>query len=188
MTDVTEAPRPTKDRLIRAAALLFRQRGYNGVGLNELLEAADAPKGSLYHHFPNGKSDLALAAADWASDEMLRLVAASFGPAESFEAGVTTLCHKLAKLFDITGQAEGCPVSGALSDDPDNAAFRDRAAHIFEGWISEVAHYAVKHGASDVDARNRAEMLFMLLEGAWVLARARRDSDVLRSLPARLPG
>lgn len=46
-------------RLIRVAAELFRKRGYHGVGLSELLTAAKAPKGSLCHHFPDGKSDLA---------------------------------------------------------------------------------------------------------------------------------
>ncbi|MEM7631198.1 MAG: helix-turn-helix domain-containing protein [Pseudomonadota bacterium] len=88
-----DAPMPTKDRLIRAAADLFRTRGYHGVGVADVLAAAHAPKGSLYHHFPDGKSDLALAAATWASDEMLRLIAASFDGAETFEAGATTLCY-----------------------------------------------------------------------------------------------
>ena len=64
---MTNAPLPTKDRLIHAAATLFRTRGYHGVGLADVLADAKAPKGSLYHHFPNGKSDLALAAATWAS-------------------------------------------------------------------------------------------------------------------------
>ena len=60
---MTDTARPTKDRLILAAATLFRTRGYHGVGLADVLAEAKAPKGSLYHHFPNGKSDLALAAA-----------------------------------------------------------------------------------------------------------------------------
>ncbi|MEC7259688.1 MAG: helix-turn-helix domain-containing protein, partial [Pseudomonadota bacterium] len=67
----------TKDRLIHAASDLFRRRGYAGVGIAEILNAAGAPKGSLYHHFPNGKADLALATADWASDGMLKLMAVS---------------------------------------------------------------------------------------------------------------
>ena len=92
----------TKDRLIQTAAQLFRRHGYHGVGLAELLSAAQAPKGSLYHHFPAGKSDLALAASTWASDGMLRVLAASFEPAESFHEGFTTLSFKLAKLFDIS--------------------------------------------------------------------------------------
>ncbi|MFY8043743.1 MAG: TetR/AcrR family transcriptional regulator, partial [Rhodoferax sp.] len=40
------------------------RKGYHGVGLTELLSAAQAPKGVLYHHFPGGKAELAVAAID----------------------------------------------------------------------------------------------------------------------------
>ncbi|MFN5881268.1 MAG: TetR/AcrR family transcriptional regulator, partial [Burkholderiales bacterium] len=42
----------------------LRTRGYHGVGLNELLAAAQAPKGVLYHHFPGGKAELAVCAIE----------------------------------------------------------------------------------------------------------------------------
>ncbi|MEM9550680.1 MAG: TetR/AcrR family transcriptional regulator [Pseudomonadota bacterium] len=177
---------PTKDRLIRTAAELFRTRGYNGVGLSELLTAAKSPKGSLYHHFPNGKSDLAIAASTWASDQMLRTIAASFGSATSFQDGATTLCHKLAKLFDLSNQWDGCPVSATLFEGPDNQAFLDHATHLFEGWISEVAHHAERLGMAPDEAREAADSLYILVQGGWLLARTRRSSDVLRFLPKKL--
>ncbi|MBE1285654.1 MAG: TetR family transcriptional regulator [Rhodobacteraceae bacterium] len=186
MTDVTppsSKPRPTKERLIRAAANLFRNRGYHGVGLNELLNAARAPKGSMYHHFPNGKSDLALAAATWASDQMLRVIAEAFDPAESFRDGATTLCHKLAKLFDSAGKWSGCPVSATLFEGPDNEEFHQHAARLFEGWITEIEYHATRLDLSADQARLAAENLYLLLHGGWQLARVRRSSDVLRNLP-----
>ncbi|MGR3760584.1 TetR/AcrR family transcriptional regulator [Roseobacteraceae bacterium NS-SX3] len=192
MTDATtpapapEKPRPTKERLIRAAANLFRNKGYNGAGLAELLAAADAPKGSLYHHFPNGKPDLAMAAATWASDQMLGLIAASFEPAESFRHGATTACYKLAKLFDTAGKWAGCPVSATLFEGPDNEAFHAHAAHLFEGWIREIEHHALRLGVAADKARPLAENFYILLQGGWQLARVRRDSDVIRALPAQL--
>ncbi len=182
----SQKPRPTKDRLIRTAADLFRNRGYHGVGLAELLAAAEAPKGSLYHHFPDGKSDLALAAATWSSDQMLRLIAESFEPADSFRAGATTMCYKLAKLFDLAGKWSGCPVSATLFEGPDNDAFHAHASHLFEGWIAEVDHHARRLGIPDAAARALAEQFYILLQGGWQLARVRRDSDVLRALPDHL--
>ncbi|MEX0351120.1 MAG: TetR/AcrR family transcriptional regulator [Paracoccaceae bacterium] len=174
-------PLPTKDRLIRAAADLFRRSGYNGVGLNELLAAANAPKGSLYHHFPNGKPDLALAASTWASDRMLRLIAAAYEPADSFASGTQDLCDRLADLFDRSGQWDGCPISGTLFEGPDNEAFRDHAAHLYEGWISEASQHASRLGVDRPEAV--AEEFFMLIHGAWQLSRARRSSAPLRALP-----
>ncbi|MAY86704.1 MAG: TetR family transcriptional regulator [Pseudooceanicola sp.] len=183
------AAQSTKDRLIHAASDLFRRRSYAGVGIAEILNAAGAPKGSLYHHFPNGKADLALATADWASDGMLKLMAVSFDGAATVDDGITTLCHKLAKLFDKGGAWDSCPVESALSDGPDNIVFRERLGHLYEGWIAEVALYSEQLGDDPDTARARSERFFMLLQGAWTLARARQSSDVLRHLPeiARAP-
>tara|TARA_R110002049_G_scaffold307712_2_gene509078 strand:- start:50335 stop:50919 length:585 start_codon:yes stop_codon:yes gene_type:complete len=177
---------PTKDRLIRAAGRLFRTHGYHGVGLNDILAAADAPKGSLYHHFPNGKSDLALAAATLTSDEILRAIAASFAGAADFHSGVTHFCHKAAKAFDLSEHWDGCPIAATLFADPHNTAFLDHANRCYAGWIAEVEEGALRVGMPPDVARRKAEHVFMLIEGAWHLARARRDSQVLRDLPDML--
>ena len=49
---------PTKQRILYAAAELFRRRGYSGTGLKQISEESRAPFGSLYHHFPGGKEEL----------------------------------------------------------------------------------------------------------------------------------
>ncbi len=178
----------TRSRLIESAARLFRQKGYNGTGLSEVLEAARAPKGSLYHHFPKGKADLALAAADWTSDVVLRVIDDAFAPAPGWRDGATTFCHKLAKLFDISDAAGGCPISAMLFDGPDSDAFRAHAARIFGDWTARVAEHALRLGLTEREARQSAETLIIMAEGCWTLARVRRNSDVIRSIPARLFG
>ena len=179
-------PLPTKDRLIRAASELFRKHGYHGVGLSDLLAKAEAPKGSLYHHFPNGKSDLARAAADRASDQILRILANCFAEAPTFKDGAKALCDRLAEAFDQSGMWETCPVAATLFEGPDNDEFRAHAAHLYEGWIAEVHDHAERLGMDQDTAQAAAEHLFVLLQGSWMLARARRSSDVLRELPERL--
>lgn len=182
---MTQRPSNTKDRLIVTAAQLFQRSGYNGVGLAELLAEAQAPKGSLYHHFPKGKPDLALAAASWASDGMLSMIAAAFDDAADFRDGVTTLCHKIAKLFDTSAQWETCPIAATLFESPDNRAFREHADRLYESWIIEVRNHAARFGVSDPE--NAADTLFIVMQGGWQLARARRDSNVLRRLPDLFP-
>ena len=51
----------TKSLIIDIATKLFQQKGYKGVGLNEILKACNISKGALYHHFPNGKEELLIA-------------------------------------------------------------------------------------------------------------------------------
>lgn len=189
MADVATPPSPTpptRERLVHAAAELFRIKGYSGTAVAELLAAADAPKGSLYHHFPNGKSDLALAAASWASDGMMQLIDAAFAPAPSFAEGAKTACYKLAKLFDKQGKWSTCPVSATLFEGPENEAFHQHAADLFESWIRATAAHAKRLGANDAAARASAENFYILLQGGWQLARVRRDSDVIRGLHHQL--
>src|SRR5260370_36387630 len=53
----------TRQNLLQIGYQLMAQHGYNNTGLNEILEAADIPKGSFYHYF-NSKEDFALQGLD----------------------------------------------------------------------------------------------------------------------------
>ncbi len=178
----------TREKLLRTSAILFRQKGYHGVGVSEILSASGVPRGSLYHHFPDGKQDLALAAAAWAKNGMLDIIDQSFENATSYRHGATTLCHKIAKYFDISGQWDGCPVSSILNDGPGNETFRDSISDALESWIARIAEHGERLGEDPTTSRAKAEMLMIGIQGTWALARARASSDELRRLPERLYG
>lgn len=184
---MTEEP-TTKDRLIVAATRLFRQRGYDGTGVTEILAAAGVPKGSLYHHFPDGKADLACAAADWTATEIARVIDDSFKTATDWRHGATTFCFKMAKLFDILNSADACPIFGLLFEGPDQARFRTRAETAFDRIIDAATRHGVAVGLPPDSARDTAETFIIAFQGCWTLARIRRNSDVLRGLPKRLYG
>ena len=105
---MTDEP-TTRDRLVTTATRLFRQRGYDGTGVAEILAEAGVPKGSLYHHFPQGKADLACAAADWTATEICRVIDDSFRAAPDWRHGVTTFSFKMAKAFRHSGQRRCLP-------------------------------------------------------------------------------
>ena len=176
----------TSGKLVAAAAELFGRKGYHATGLAEILAATGLPKGSLYHHFPDGKAGLAMAAADWTATALIRIIDDAFAAAPTYRAGATHYCHKLARLFDITAHDDACPISVLLFDGPENAAFRAHAETVFQRLIEAVAAHARRFGMSDTVAREQAETLLITVEGGWTLARARQKSDVLRSLPMRL--
>ncbi len=176
----------TRDKLAWTAAKLFQEKGFDGVGIAEILKATGVPKGSLYHHFPNGKSDLALGAADLANREMLRIIDDAYAEAADYKDGTVTLFYKLAKLFEILGKHTGCPVSEILVGGPDRAEFRAKTAEYFEAWMAQVAAHAVRLGEDIEVAEASAHQLFLVMQGGWTLARAKQDSDVMRGLPALL--
>lgn len=174
--------RSTKNKLIWTAAKLFQEKGFNGVGVSEILTVSGIPKGSLYHHFPNGKSDLALAAASFVHGEMTRIIDDAFLDAASFRDGATTLFHKLAKLFDQMGKHSACPVSHILFGEPDNIEFRKRTSEVFDAWIAQLTAHAQRLGEAPELAETRAKHLFVVLQGGWTLARARQNSNEIRRL------
>ncbi|GFE64871.1 TetR/AcrR family transcriptional regulator [Litoreibacter roseus] len=178
----------TRDRLIANAARLFQERGYHGVGVAEILAASSAPKGSLYYHFPNGKADLALAAADWASVQLLHILDDAFADARDFQDGITTLCFKLAKLFDLSDHWRTCPISSILFEAPENVMFRDKTRTIFDDWIAAVAAKGREHGLEKSHADQLAEAIWITLQGAWNLARARKSADPIRKIPGLVFG
>ncbi len=179
---------PTRQKLVTTAARLFRQQGYHATGVSGILTAAGVPKGSLYHHFPDGKADLARAAADLTADEVSRIITDSFAEAADWQGGATTFCHKMAKLFDLLDSADACPISAMMFDGPEADSFRSHAAAAFARIIAAAAGQGQRLGLSAGQATEQAETLLMALQGGWTLARMRRDSGVLRSLPARLFG
>jgi len=184
---MTDEP-STRDRLIQAATRLFRQRGYDGAGLSEILTEAGVPKGSLYHHFPEGKADLACAAADWTASEIIRVIDDSFRAAPNWRHGITTFCYKMAKLFDILNSADACPIFGLLFDGPDQDRFRGHAEQAFNRIIAAAARHGEALGQTAEAAHEAAETFMIGFQGSWTLARMRRKSDVLRGLPNRLCG
>src|SRR5690349_23709876 len=62
----------SRDRMIQSAALLFREHGYSGTGFRDVIEHSGAPRGSIYHHFPGGKEQLAAETVTWAASVIER--------------------------------------------------------------------------------------------------------------------
>lgn len=106
-----------KDRILETAGELFFQRGYSGVGINEIIEKAGTAKASFYQHFPSKES---LCEA-WLQDMHDRssvyheeLLAGGLPPQEMAAAYFTRLAD-----FLTAGDFRGCPYSntGAVSDE-----------------------------------------------------------------------
>lgn len=161
-----------KSRFIKTAGTLFRKRGYHAVGLSEIIEAAQAPKGSFYHHFPEGKEELAEQAMVLASDHILNTVHLAFANQPDFNAGARQLIRTIAGWMEHVAYEDACPVmsigrgGGAQSD-----RLRQAAAREFGRWLGAVAHCAQAQGDDAGTARRRAVGLLCAIEGAWDISR-----------------
>jgi AcrR family transcriptional regulator len=168
----------TKDRILAAGAELFRQGGYSGTGVKQIVEKAGAPFGSLYHFFPGGKEQLGEEVVRTSGLAYIQLFDLFIAPAPDvlsgieafFAAGVTTLLE--------TDYVEGCPIATvALEVATTNEPLRKATADVFAAWIEAgTAKFAV-FGLPEEAARTLTIALINNLEGAFVLARSMRSTE-----------
>ena len=64
-----------RERMIVSAALLIRERGAQSTAISDVLAHSGAPRGSAYHHFPGGRTELLCEAIDFASEHIARRIA-----------------------------------------------------------------------------------------------------------------
>ncbi len=168
--------RDTRARLIRAAEQLFRVQGYAGTGLKQLTAAAQAPWGSLYHFFPGGKGELAVAAAAYAGEVYAegwrRAFAASADPAEA----VWRIFEGEARVLEGSDYRNGCPIASMTLDIASlDEGLRAACDSAFGQWLEAMRLGFESHGAPPERAESLARFVLAAIEGAIVLARAAKS-------------
>ena len=169
----------TKERLVGATAELFRQKGYNGTAVKQIVENAGAPFASLYHFFPGGKVELGAETIRWSGAIYGQLLDVFFHGGD-LVAETETFFAAAADIVRESGYVEGCPIATvALEVATTSEVLRLATAAVFEDWIGAAAARFVESGVEPSDAPALAVSMISLLEGAFVLARAMRNETHL---------
>jgi TetR/AcrR family transcriptional repressor of lmrAB and yxaGH operons len=174
-------PRPdqSRDRIIAAAASLLRQRGYAATSTTDVLGVAGATTGSLYHHFPGGKEDLAVAALGISTDVVHDALLAALDSAPSTADALTAWIARLASALDADPR-NGCPIApAALEAVHASERLRAAAATAFQRWAAAIASGLVTEGWPPQQARPTAIAVLSLIEGALMLSRTAGDTEAL---------
>jgi TetR/AcrR family transcriptional regulator, lmrAB and yxaGH operons repressor len=166
-----------RDQMIGTAVKLFRSKGYNGVGLTELLAVSQAPKGSFYHHFPDGKEELGEAAIDLSRRLTGALIEQAFARSISARDAVDHLAAALATLFEKSAFSAGCPIAAIAVDAmPQSARLTAAGQAALSDWAAIVVRHLARIGHSPDQAREFADRLAIALEGAWIVARVQQSA------------
>ncbi len=173
-------PTSTRDRILDVTADLFRQYGFTGTGMKQIVTAANAPFGSLYHYFPGGKEELGVEVIHRSGEMYFALFEAIFDGATDAVTGVRDFFTGAAEVLRETDYADACPIATvALEVASASEPLRLATAEVFERWITGAAARLAGGGVPEDRARELAILLFDLLEGAFVLGRASRSTEAL---------
>ena len=164
----------TRERLLVATEELLAERGSHGAGLNEVCARSGVAYGSLYHQFPNGKSDLVATCvrrSGTAIGDLLEVVLEQMTLAEA----VAAMFANGSATLDRSAFRRGCPV-GTPAATSDDDALRTAAAEVFARWRQAIAKSARREGRSAREATDLASALVSLYEGALLVARTEQST------------
>jgi AcrR family transcriptional regulator len=170
----------TKERIMDSSAELFRRQGYAGTGIKQILAAANAPFGSLYHFFPGGKEQLGAETIRSSGALYMQLFATIAVQAPDVLTAVGEFFSGAAETLEETDYADACPIATvALEVASTNEPLREACADVFESWIAGATQYFVAAGIAQQTARELSLSILCLLEGAFVFCRAMRSTEPL---------
>ena len=171
----------TRERIVGASAELMRLQGYNATGIKQIVAAARAPFGSIYHHFPGGKEQLGSEAIRTSGKLYEQLIPAVFDHAPDLPSAVRMFFAGAGEHLVETDYADACPIATiALEVSSTSEPMRIACADVFESWIAAGTPRFTGAGLAPDTARELVIAMICALEGAFVLARATRSIEPLR--------
>lgn len=163
-------------------AELLRVQGYAATGINELARAAEAPTGSIYHHFKGGKREVAAAALRQSGAVYLQLLPLLLDPHPDLATGIEAAFAEAAETMAGTGWLNMCPVGTIAAEIADTEPeLRAVAAEVIAGWVEAGIRYFTARGLAESDARALILAVLTTLEGTFTLARALRSAEPFRA-------
>jgi AcrR family transcriptional regulator len=170
----------TRDRIMEATAELFRRHGYTGTGLKQIVAAANAPFGSVYHHFPGGKEQLGVEVIRASGAMYYELFELIMDASPDVVTGVENFFAGAAETLRRTDYADACPIETvALEVASTNEPLRQATADVFESWFAGATARFVDAGVEPERARRLSISMLCELEGAFVFCRAAKSTEAL---------
>jgi AcrR family transcriptional regulator len=177
-----------RERMVISAALLIRERGAHPTAIADVLEHSGAPRGSAYHYFPGGRTQLLSEAIDYAGE----FIAARIEKAANGIELLDELFGDYRRQLEASDYRAGCPVVAvtveAGESDSGDAPLLDRAAAAFSRWNIAIAERLRRDGVAAERAEELAMFITASAEGAIVVARAARSSAPLDLIHRQLRG
>ncbi|TNC24940.1 TetR/AcrR family transcriptional regulator [Amycolatopsis alkalitolerans] len=157
--------------------------------MRDVVEHAEAPRGSLQHYFPGGKEQLVDEAVAWAGSYAARRVREYAEALEDPTPGklFAAMARQWRDEFTRTGFAGGCPLVAATADSAAaSERLRKSVGAAFAAWQAPVAGELERMGVPERRSGTLALLMLSALEGAIVLARAHHDVAPLDAVATEL--
>ena len=168
-----------RDEIIDTTCRLLELQGYHATGLNQIIRESGAPKGSLYHYFPEGKEALAAEAIEQSGRGIAGNIARSLAAREDPAAAVAGFIRELAGHVAASGFRQGGPITAvALEAASTNEPLRLASRDAYRAWQELFAEKLRPTYGAERAAR-LAALIIAAIEGGIILSRSEKDVQPL---------
>jgi TetR/AcrR family transcriptional regulator, lmrAB and yxaGH operons repressor len=173
----------TRQKMLVSSVELLRERGAGGVTVDAVLARSQAPRGSVYHHFPGGRSEIMSEALALAGDTISSIIERTTAVGSC--AALRRFGEFWNKILLDSNFNAGCPVvSVAVGGSPDDQRLQPAVAEIFGRWHQALAEAIIADGVDRLRADRLATMAVASIEGAIILCRVGRSAAPLNDVIA----
>ena len=164
----------TRQRMVEAAAELLRDGGLEAANFSDILARSGAARGAIYHHFPQGKSELTCAAVSW-TGERVRAHFEVLGGDTPSQVVIAFLDSIRPVVSEASGGSSCAVAAVVLESGQRDASLTEVAQAALRSWINTLSWRLVSAGLAPLTARQVSVLLITFLEGTQVLCRAAGD-------------
>ncbi|WP_010676620.1 TetR/AcrR family transcriptional regulator [Bacillus timonensis] len=178
----------TKSLIIEVATKLFQEKGYIGVGLSEILKACNISKGSLYHHFPDGKEELLIACLDSLNEVITQDIEDIFNQFSTTNEAIEAMIDKLILNFETEGTITGYTFSSIVSEMASlSEPVRNACSLLYSKMQQIYSKKLVADGFSTEVANSLALTMVATVEGGMMLCLTQKSSHPLKIISQVIP-
>ncbi len=170
-----------REQIVEATCDLLEAQGYHATGLNQIVAESGAPKGSLYHYFPDGKEELAAAAIERTGRDLAGRVEVGLASLDDPAAAVQFLAQRIADAVEQSGFRAGGPLTTVAVETATSSQRLNLACRAAYDRLQ--AAFAAKLVASGYTPQRAAELAAFItaaIEGGILLSRTYHSGDPLR--------
>lgn len=176
-----------RDCILQAAFKLFFRKGFKGVSVDDVAEAAGMKKANVFHYYPS-KETLGMAVFESGAQKMRDQFSGFLaqGKGDPIRAVESLFNNKISEMKEDCCKC-GCFIGNAAQEmSDDNEPLREKVAAHIAAWMGELTDLLTRHRTAGyfrptLDPDSAAQAILSLYEGAVLLSKASRDVRALES-------
>lgn len=181
---MSKAGAETRVRVVQSAKERMRRHGVEATSMLDAIADAGASRGSLYHYFPGGKSQLIEEATSVACAEY----GAAFSALETMDAAdaVPAIVDYWRAQVADSGYSAGCAVAAAALSGDETESARAKAGIGFAEWTESIEKMLLTSRVPASRAGALATLILAAVEGAVIVSLAQRSTEQMAQVAAEV--